>query len=114
MRSSVKKKLNRVLWIERAKYAGAGLAIAAAIAIAFKIETLDLLVTDTRVAGVVEALAPLVAKSMSVQGVNVAVALNDGRHVRVVAEKSRAPHIGDKIEITEHRHATGRVTHTLK
>jgi hypothetical protein len=114
MRNSVKKKLNRVLWVERAKLAGAGLAIVAAIAVAFKIETLDLAVTDVHLAGAVEALDPLVSKTSAATGLNVGVALADGRHVRVIADKSNALKIGDRIQITEHRHATGRVTHTFK
>ncbi|MFN0217249.1 MAG: hypothetical protein ACKVP4_00385 [Hyphomicrobium sp.] len=116
MREETKKRLNRLLWIERAKYAGVGLAILVALGTVFEFENLDLKVSDTRVAGTVEALDPLVSKTASAAatGVTIGVALGDGRHVRVIAEKAHAPAIGDRIEITEHRHATGRITHTFK
>ncbi|MGQ0455588.1 MAG: hypothetical protein ACT4OU_00860 [Hyphomicrobium sp.] len=114
MREETKRRLDRAIWIERAKLAGVGLAIVAAIAIVFELENLDLAVADTRVAGTVEALEPLVSKTSAAVGLNVGVLLADGRHVRVVAEKAHAPAIGAPIEITEHRHATGRITHTFK
>ena len=37
-----------------------------------------------------------------------------GRRVNVMALKKTDPHVGDHIEITEHRHHTGRVTYTWK
>jgi hypothetical protein len=114
MREETKKRLNRLLWIERAKYAAIGLAILAALGTVFEFENLDLKVSNSRVAGTVEAVDPLVSKTAAATGVTVGVALGDGRHVRVIAEKAHAPAIGERIEITEHRHATGRVTHTFK
>lgn len=116
MREDTRKKLNRMLWLERAKYAGFALLGVIAIGLAFGYETLDLKVTDTRVAGVVEAIDPLLSKSAgaTAAGVNVGVALENGQHVRVIAERQHAPEMGSRIEITEHRHATGRVTHTFK
>ena len=47
-------------------------------------------------------------------GENVIVRLDDGQLVRVLAYKSRGIKIGDKIQVVEHHHATGRTTHTLK
>lgn len=115
MREDTRKRLERALWIDRAKKAGIGLAIVAAIATLFGFESLDLIETKTPVAGVIESIDPLVAKSVdAADTVNVGVRLDDGQHVRVIEMKTRQPHIGDRIQIVEHRHATGRVTHTLK
>jgi hypothetical protein len=115
MREETKKRLNRMLWIERAKYAGIGLAVIAAIGVVFGLETLDLKITDTNVAGVVQEIDPLVAKSSSTAvGETVVVKLDDGERVRVIALKSRGLKTGDRIDVVAHHHATGRVTHSTK
>ncbi len=114
MREETRKKLERTLWIERAKIAGIGLAVVLAIAAVFELENLDLAVTDTRVSGVVQDVDPLVSKTSAATGVNVGVKLPDGRLIRVVALKEHTPEVGANLEITEHHHATGRVTYTLR
>ncbi len=114
VREETRKRLERALWIERAKYAGVGLAVAAAIGLAFGYEELDLKVSNTNVAGTVTDIEPLVSKTNSADGENVLVKLDNGPLVRVLAYKSRGIKVGDKIEVVEHHHATGRVTHTLK
>jgi hypothetical protein len=115
MREETRKRLNRAIWIERAKYAGIGLAVITAIGLAVGLETLDLKVTDTNVAGVVQEIDPLVAKSSSAAvGETVVVKLDDGERVRVLALKSRGLKAGDRIDVVAHHHATGRVTHTMK
>jgi hypothetical protein len=114
VREETRKRLERALWIERAKYAGIGLAIVAAISLAFGYEELDLKVSNTNVAGTVTDIEPLVSKTNSADGENVLVKLDNGPLVRVLAYKSRGIKVGDKIEVVEHHHATGRVTHTLK
>ncbi len=114
MREETRKRLTKAIWIERAKRAGTGLAIMAALGLAFGYENLDLKVTDTRVTGTVQELDALVAKNNATDGENVLVKLEDGQLVRVIALKSRAIKPGDKLEVVAHHHATGRVTHTLK
>ena len=114
MREETKKRLERAIWIERAKKAGIGLAIIAAMGLAFGYENLDLMVTNTPVAGTVQVIDPLISKTNSVDGETLEVKLDSGQLVRVMALKSRNIKPGDKIEVTEHHHATGRVTHTLK
>jgi hypothetical protein len=43
------------------------------------------------------------------------VALDSGgRRVSVMALKTTDPHVGDHVEITEHRHHTGRITYSWK
>ncbi len=91
-----------------------GSAILSAIGLAFGYETLDLKVDDKEVAGVVRDIEPLVAKKVAANGENVIVKLDGGPVIRILAYKSRGIKIGDKIEVMEHHHATGRMTHTLK
>ena len=90
------------------------LAVVAAIGMAFGYETLDLAVSDTNVDGTVTDIEPLVSKQNSADGENVIIRLANGSVVRVLAYKSRRIHIGDQIQVVEHHHATGRVTHTLR
>jgi hypothetical protein len=114
VREDTRRRLERALWIDRAKKVGIGLAILAAIGLAFGYETLDLTVSNKDVQGTVTDLEPLVSKQNSADGENVIVRLEDGELVRVLAYKSRGIKIGDKIAVVEHHHATGRVTHTLR
>lgn len=114
MREETRKRLERALWIDRAKKLGIALAIVAAIGLAFGYETLDLAVSNTDVQGTVTDIEPLVSKQNSADGENVIVRLDAGSLVRVLAYKSRGIKVGDKIQVVEHHHATGRVTHTLK
>jgi len=114
MREETRKRLEKALWIDRAKKAGIGLAIIAAIGLAFAYEELDLKVENKDVGGTVTELEPLVSKQDAADGENVIVRLDDGQLVRVLAYKSRGIKVGDKIQVVEHHHATGRVTHTLR
>lgn len=118
MSEETRRRLNRALWTDRLKKAGIGVAILAAIAAVIAYQNLDLAVDNKQVAGVIETIEPLVAPNTVTAtqgpGVTVGVKLDDGRHVRVIAYKSRNPYVGEHIEIVEHHHHTGRVTHTLK
>jgi hypothetical protein len=115
LRNETRRRLNRALWLDRAKYVAVGLGILAAIGAVFGYETLDLKVDNKNVPGVVTDIEPLVSKGDAAAiGENVIIKLNNGPLVRVLAYKSRGLKIGDKIEVVEHRHATGRVTHSLK
>lgn len=118
MSEETRKRLNRAIWMERAKMAGIGLAILAAIGAFMVYQSYDLAVVNTHVAGVVETIEPLVAPPSAtagqIDGLTVGVKLDNGHHARVIAMKSREPHVGDRIEIVEHKHGTGRITHSLK
>lgn len=114
MREETRKRLERALWLDRAKMAAVGLAVIAAIGLAFSYEELDLKVDNKDVGGTVTDLEPLVSKHDSADGENVIVRLDNGELVRVLAYKSRNLKIGQKIQVVEHHHATGRVTHTLR
>ena len=75
---------------------------------------MDMMVEDHRVAGVVERIGPVTSKSMRVvrDDLDIEVRLDDGRHVDIRTLKKNNPHVGDKVQITEHRHATGRTTYS--
>jgi hypothetical protein len=114
MREETRKRLERALWIDRAKKGGIALAVVAAIGLAFAYEQLDLTVENKNIGGTITDIEPLVSKQDAADGENVIVRLVDGQLVRVLAYKSRNLKVGDKIDVVEHHHATGRVTHTLK
>ncbi len=115
MREDTRKKLERALWMDRLKKAGIALAIVAGIGAVFAYENFDMVEKKTPVSGVIESIDPLVSKSANASDAwTVGVRLDDGQHVRVIEMKDRNPKIGDRLQIVEHRHATGRVTHTLK
>lgn len=115
MRDDTRRRLERLLWAERLKKAGLGLGVTALLGAVIAYQNYDLKVTDAQVGGTVTAIDPLVSKpNASGDGETVHVKLDDGRAVTVLALKSRHIKNGDHLEVTEHRHATGRVTHTLK
>ncbi|HPG89065.1 MAG TPA: hypothetical protein PLD46_05395 [Hyphomicrobium sp.] len=114
MREDTRKRLDRALRIEQMKKAGVGLAIAAAIGLAVAYQNLDLKVDNIEVAGTITGIDPLISKTNTADGETVHVKLDDGRSVNVLAYKSRNLQSGDHIQVTEHHHATGRVTHSLK
>jgi hypothetical protein len=113
MREETRRRLNQALWRDRLKKAGLGVAIAAALAAFFFLTEMDAKVDDHRVPGTVENIGPLNSKNAS-QGLAVDVKLDDGRQVQVIVLKTREPHVGEHIDVIEHRHGTGRVTFTYK
>jgi len=116
MRDETRRKLNRVLWRERLKKMALGAVALVAIAAYFVYEDYDAHVDNVRVPATVMAVGPLNTKStrMVEEGLSVEVALLDGRRINVMALKATDPHVGDHVEITEHRHHTGRITYTWK
>ena len=117
MREETRRKLERALWRERLKKMGIGAAALALICAYFVYEDYDARVENVRVPATVTEVGPLNIKNtkMVEEGLSVQVALdNGGRRVSVMALKKTDPHVGDHVEITEHRHHTGRVTYTWK
>lgn len=117
MREETRRKLERALWRERLKKIGIGVVALAAIAAYFVYEDFDGRIDNVQVPATVMAVGPLNIKNtqMVEQGLSVEVALdNGGRLVSVMALKTNEPHVGDHIQITEHRHRTGRVTYSWK
>jgi len=116
MREETRRRLERALWRDRAKKAGIGVAILAAIGLFFFYEDYDARVDNVRVPGTVDSVGPLNTTNtkMVENGLSVYVKLDSGRRVNVLVLKTTDPHVGDHVEITEHRHRTGRVTYTWK
>jgi len=114
MRAETRRKLERALWRERAKKAAIAAAALAAIGVYFLYEDYDLRIENARVPGTVIAVGPLNVRNtkMVEAGLSVDVTLDSGRRVNVIALKSTHPHVGDHVQITEHRHHTGRVNYS--
>ncbi|MFA5951366.1 MAG: hypothetical protein WC807_13895 [Hyphomicrobium sp.] len=116
MREATRLRLERKLWLEKLKWLGAGLGIVAIAAGMFWYTGLDASVETRQVAGTIETIGPLTGSSTKAieEGLAVDVRLDDGRHARVMALKTRNPKAGDHVQIAEHVHGTGRVTFTWK
>jgi hypothetical protein len=116
MREETRRKLNRALWRERAKKAAFAAALLPLIGLYFLFEDYDAQVDNIRVPATVVSVEPLNTNStkMVENGLSVAVALENGRRVAVLALKTSHPHVGEHVQITEHRHHTGRITYTWK
>lgn len=113
MRHETRLKLDRAIRMRRLKIAGIAVVILGAVVGGFLLVDLDHHETKTKLGGTVEDVHNFAAKGAT-DGLEVGVKLDDGRHVKILAFKSRDPHVGDHIEVTEHRHLTGRTTFTLR
>lgn len=116
MRVETRRKLERAIWRERLKKIAIGAAAATVIGAYFAYEDYDARVDNVRVPGEVVAIGPLNTTNtkMVEAGLSVDVSLDSGRRINVMALKTSDPHVGDHVEITEHRHRTGRVTYSWK
>lgn len=116
MREETRRKLERKLWLERGKWAVAGLGILVCVAGGLWATGLDATIETRQVPGIVSAVGPLVGGSIrtSEEGLAVDVKLDDGRLVHVMALRKTDPHVGDRVEIAEHVHGTGRVTYSWR
>jgi hypothetical protein len=116
MREETRRRLERQLMWRRAKWAAAGVGIMGLMAGGFWATGLDATVETHHVPGVVAAVGPLFAKSTKAieDGLAVDVKLDSGPLVHVMALKVTDPHVGDRVEVAEHVHGTGRVTYSWK
>jgi multidrug efflux pump subunit AcrA (membrane-fusion protein) len=116
MREETRRKLERALWRDRAKKIGIGVAALAAIGLFFVYEDYDAHIDNVRVPGTVVSVGPLnTTNTQAIEnGLSVDVALENGRRVTVWVLKKTDPHVGDHVQITEHRHRTGRVNYSWK
>lgn len=116
MREETRRRLERALWIDRAKKAGIGVGILAVVGALFIYKDYDSHIDNARVPGTVVSVGPLNTNStkMIENGLSVDVRLDTGRKVNVYVLKNTDPHVGDHVQITEHRHQTGRTTYSWK
>jgi len=113
MRDETRRRLDRAILFYRLRRIGALVSAAAAIVAGFVLIDLDAAVEDRRVSGTVEHVGVLNSKDAA-RALAVDVRLDDGRHVTVIALKTRNPHVGDHVTVSEHRHRSGRVTYTWR
>jgi hypothetical protein len=113
MRHETRRKLEHAVRMRRLKMTVIGVAAALGLGATFLLVDLDAHETKLKLAGTIEEVHTFAGKG-ALDGLEVGVKLEDGRHVKVLAHKSRSPHVGDQIEVTEHRHLTGRTTFTLR
>jgi hypothetical protein len=116
MRDETKRLLDRKLFLQKVKWAAAGVSVLCVMAAGLWLSGLDATVETRRVAGVIEAVGPLVGGSSRAieDGLGVDVRLDDGRRVHVAVLKTTGPHVGDHVEVAEHIHGTGRITYSWK
>jgi hypothetical protein len=113
MREETKRRLERAIWLERGKWAGLALLGCLFMAGVFTFISADHAVENVRVPATVATVRPLPTKNTQA-GLIVDVTLADGKIVEVTANQITDPKVGQKVEITEHRHATGRKTYSWK
>lgn len=116
MRDATRRRLDRLIWLRRAKFAGGFLLACGVIAGGFALENLEATVENNKVGGVVSAIAPLAVPNGTAmeEGFGVDIVLDDGHHAHVAALKSTNPKVGEHVEVAEHIHGTGRRTFTWK
>jgi F420-0:gamma-glutamyl ligase-like protein len=116
MRAETRRKLERALWLDRAKKAGIGVAVLAVVGLLFLYEDYDAHIDIVRVPATVVSVEPLNTNStkMVENGLSVDVKLDSGKRVNVLVLKTSHPHIGDHVQIAEHRHHTGRITYSWR
>lgn len=113
MREETKRRLERAILLQRAKWAAIGLAICVGMAGVFTFISADHAVVDARVPATVMSVRPLPTKNTQA-GLLVDVTLEGGKILELTVNQITDPQVGQKVEITEHRHATGRKTYSWK
>ena len=113
MRDETRRRLERTLLIQRLKWAGMALAVGLVMAGVFTFISADHAVEKVRVPATVTKVGPIANKNVQA-GLMVDVKLADGRIAEVMVNEITDPKVGQNVEITEHRHATGRKTYSWK
>ena len=116
MREDTRRKFEQAIWRDRMRKVGIAAAIAVLIAGFTVLWSLDASTVNTRIPGEITHVGPLVGTSTQAaqEGLSVDVKLDAGGSVRVMALKTTDPKVGQHIEVTEHKHGTGRITYTWK
>lgn len=113
MRHETRLKLDQQLRRQRLKWAAAAVALMLFVGGGFMLIDLDAHQTTVPVHGRIESVTALPVKGAT-GAVDVVVRLDDGRRVHVAAHASSKTKIGEDIDVTEHRHASGRTTFTVR
>ncbi len=113
MRHETRARLDREIRMRRLRLAGIAASILATVVGGFLLVDLDAHENKLKIAGTVDKVTTYAGKG-AMDGLEIGVKLDDGRRVTVLANRTRDPHIGDRIDVTEHHHLTGRTTFTLR
>ena len=118
MRDETRRRLDRMLFIQKAKWGIAALAVAVVVGAGLALEHLDTSVARTETHdGTVVHVGPLVGKYAAAviqNNVQVDVRLPDARVAHLLAPKSRTPAVGEHVRVAEQIHGTGRHTFSWK
>jgi hypothetical protein len=116
MRTETRQKLDRMLFMRKVKWGAAGAAVLAFLAGGLYLSGLDAAVENRKVPGVVEKVGPYNGTNTlgTMDGLAADVKLDDGRMVHVLVLKTTHPQVGQRVEVTEHHHGTGRNTFSWK
>jgi len=113
MRQETRRRLERALWLERAKWVGIAVCGLVAMAGVFTWISADATEEKIRVPATVTTVEPLATKAAQ-NGLLVHLTLNDGKIITVSVNQITDPKVGQKVDVTEHRHSTGRRTYSWK
>ncbi|MCB1527678.1 MAG: hypothetical protein KDJ45_08255 [Hyphomicrobiaceae bacterium] len=113
MRYELRQELDRAIRVRRLRMAAIAIAVLGLVASGFALIDVESHETRIRLGGTIDDVHNFAGKG-AMDGLEVGVKLEDGRHIRVLSLKSRHPQVGDLIEITEHRHPSGRTVFTLR
>ncbi len=113
MREDTKRRLDRAIWIARLRMAGFVCAAVLAMVAVFWWINADSTDQKVRVPGTISSVGLNPSKNVQ-GGLLVGVTLDDGKQVNVLVNQITDPKVGQKVEVTEHRHATGRKTYSWK
>lgn len=118
MRPETRRALDRLIFVDRLKKAGAvvvGIALLVAAAIVVGRQSApanDPLVRETHLHGTIEQWYFQQIKSAQGQQVlNLRVRLDDGRQIQAGSTHHHAARVGDRVDITERVYVSGRTAH---
>ena len=116
MRSDTKQRLDKALRLQKLKYVAMACGVAAVLAAGLWFTSLDATVTNKQVAGTITELAPPAGMSTVVveTALMATLKLDDGRRAQVLVNKASHAEVGQKVEIAEHVHGSGRSTFSWK
>lgn len=113
MREDTKRRLDRAIWQTRMRAVGLGAAALLVMVAVFWWIDADATDEKVRVGGTISSVGLSASKNVQ-GGLLVGVTLDDGKQVNVLVNQITDPKVGQKVEITEHRHASGRKNYSWK
>ncbi len=116
MRSDTRARLDSALRKQQLKLVGIGAGVAAVMGALLWYTSLDATIKNRPAPGTISAIDAAAGQSTQIveNEVFVTVKLDDGRAARVLVLKTSKPALGQKVEIAEHIHGSGRSTFSWK